>query len=305
MFQTTSHRIRLNSFSFASGFAPRRPARLPGIAVLVPALALFTACAGEFHELGELEQKAISQNGIKFNGLNFNGLNFNGMSMNAITQNALSQDTTQTGGSQPLNTANIDLTSELARSLVKYSVGCALNEGDILFATVDGVYYEFPGNLGVAPAWRDRALNSDEAEAVSACLLAHVNYYQVPVAISVRDLISTLAPGEETDFSWYEASFFGNLFNNPQQKYVCVGDPAPDFTQVDPANAGDRYLRRCSDVEVAGSNVTMCEFTFVGACADVCTFAADGSIVSCAANGQNFQRVASVWLADDTEYITN
>ena len=117
--------------------------------------------------------------------------------------------------------------SEGGRQTLKYLASCALKEGMVLTAEHQGERLEFPGGLGLAPAWHQRALNSAEQRWLSACLLARTNFFGVPVQLSMRSDFPSNAPGlhELTDadapYTLEEGAFFGNLFSPKPTRYVC------------------------------------------------------------------------------------
>ena len=90
------------------------------------------------------------------------------------------------------------------------------------------------GRLGLAPDWRRRGLTQAEARLVSACILARLNRFGVPVEISLRadprasepPPALRAGPGERTDFALHEGAFFGDLFAPGAPAYVCQGRAA-------------------------------------------------------------------------------
>ncbi len=109
--------------------------------------------------------------------------------------------------------------------LIEYLVECALPPGHSIITDVGGETLEFEGLVGLAPEWEDDACDQDCQEWVSACLLARTN-------VSGDDVVLWLkadhpAIGMETHplFPVYEASFFGNLFADPNDSYICQGSP--------------------------------------------------------------------------------
>src|SRR5262249_21384694 len=63
------------------------------------------------------------------------------------------------------------------RHLLTYLVRCALPEDVAVYAQHGPDRFTFPGRLGLAPRWLYEAMTPSEERWVSACLLAHVNYF--------------------------------------------------------------------------------------------------------------------------------
>lgn len=122
--------------------------------------------------------------------------------------------------------------TEDGRMRLKYLINCALPAGVIVETEADGKRYEFPGDLGLASEWSQRALTAEESRWVSACILARTNYFGREVKISIR---ADPAPAgrltadseERARFPLHEAGFFGNIFSPDAPAYVCIGDESP------------------------------------------------------------------------------
>jgi hypothetical protein len=141
-----------------------------------------------------------------------------------------------------------------------------LPEGTIVDATVDGLNYGFPGSLGLAPAWSQRALEPMEARRVSSCILARINHFGVTVQLSLRASGVIEADAEErTGFTLHEGAFFGNIFTDEFPAYVCTGDAIPDRDR-----RLDALRRVCSVADgtrtADGRPLTYCGFIVVGPC---------------------------------------
>lgn len=114
-----------------------------------------------------------------------------------------------------------------SRNTLKYLASCALDAQAVLTASHDGVAYEFPGGLALAPHWHARAMTDEEQRWVSACMLARTNRFGTRVELSMRSPFPTKAqalstePGEEAAYPLEEASYFGNLFTANPTAYVC------------------------------------------------------------------------------------
>ena len=72
------------------------------------------------------------------------------------------------------------------RKQLTYLVRCALPADVAVYADVDGERFTFSGSIGLAPRWLTEAMTPSEERWVSACLLAHVNYFGKQVRISIR-----------------------------------------------------------------------------------------------------------------------
>jgi hypothetical protein len=53
-------------------------------------------------------------------------------------------------------------TTPAARKTLKYLASCALDAGTVLTARHEGVDFEFPGGIGLAPEWYRRAMTEEE-----------------------------------------------------------------------------------------------------------------------------------------------
>jgi hypothetical protein len=114
------------------------------------------------------------------------------------------------------------LTSSAGRELLKYLVECALPAGDTI--SKQGTTYF--GAVGLAPEWKDSACDEECQEWVSACLLARTNLYGTKVEIEMRAEHPAIGLGRDDGLFVQEGAFFGNLFQNPPQAYVCSGSGA-------------------------------------------------------------------------------
>ncbi len=211
-----------------------------------------------------------------------NRISLNRISLNRIALNSLD------------NTIH---TTPEGREVLEYVVRCALAEGDILVATHEGVEYEFPGLLGLATEWEFRALNTSEEHMLSACLLAHVNAFNVSVPISLRSPGALGVSADElVDYPVYEATFFGDLFGE-FDTYSCIGDN-PD---VAAAHSPDRAIRVCGDP------TEDCEIVSLGRCRDVCaTRTPKQGWQDCRApDGTLFSETVSAYLHDANNDCNN
>ena len=118
------------------------------------------------------------------------------------------------------------------RKQLTYLVRCALPADVALYADIEGERFTFPGSIGLAPGWLTEAMTPSEERWVSACLLAHVNYFGKHVQVSMRATpppVPALAVSddEQQTFSMFEGGFFGNLFTSNPVAYTCQGARTP------------------------------------------------------------------------------
>jgi hypothetical protein len=270
---------------------------LKTIAALLTLAAAACAVEDEISVAGT-SRAVASENRLSLNRLSLNRLSLNRLSLNRLSLNRLSLNRLSLNG---LASDGLETTEE-GRELLTYVARCALQAHDTLVAEVDGVTYEFPGALGLSPMWESRALIEQEAQQVSACLLAHVNAFGVSVPISLGTPQLGRASGERELFAVYEAGFFGNLLDDEPLMFACTG------TAADTAHAQSsfRALRVCSDPISGDDDASQCSdggdipFYTVGDCADVCDVSVEGvGWRDCAAGGGVYAHPVSSWLIND------
>lgn len=158
------------------------------------------------------------------------------------------------------------------RDLLKYLVSCSLQEGVNVVTTVGTERFSFAGKMGLAPGWSVRPMTDREERLVSACLLARTNRFGVPVEISSRN-DSPDAPvslqadeNERQKFPFHEGGFFGNMFKDDAEAYVCIGQTS----SLRRAHL-ERLRRECA-LPPGGSDapqkLSRCNFIIVGDCQD-------------------------------------
>ena len=219
------------------------------------------------------------------------------LSINALSINALSSDVfvLDPGVSNGLEN------SEEGREALRYLSRCALADGQILSVEVEGVVHEFPGLLGLADEWVSQPLDADEARALSACLLAHINAYGVSVPISLRGGELTADQSEEDLYGLHEAAFYGTLLSGTPRMYVCSATDATTARAV----SSDRSWRVCSEVQrgqMSKCNSWGSMFIVTGACDQVCSQYTDGVGWSqCYApdTGEVHEHTINSWLIDN------
>lgn len=178
----------------------------------------------------------------------------------------------------PASAAELTLHDEVlaqtadGRELLKYLVSCALPEGTTAVASAGSERFSFAGKMGLAPAWSARGMTEHEERLVSACLIARTNHFGVTVQISMRNDASNAPASLQTDarekaqFPFFEGSFFGNLFKEKPEAYVCTGNPAKErhrhLTQLQ---------RVCTLPRINSDSprsASVCNFVIVGNCHD-------------------------------------
>ena len=144
------------------------------------------------------------------------------------------------------------------------------------------------GGLGLAPDWSDRPLTQAEQELVSACVLARVNAFGVPVRISLRALDMNHPPpalavteDEKRTYPLFEGAFFGNIFARPPQMFACSGQATPRDLQ---------QLERVCTLPTHGDE-TVCTFVLTGPCP---------SVGAPHARGRNWPNAIAVYLSKES-----
>jgi len=224
-----------------------------------------------------LSPNGLSPNGLSPNGLSPNGLSPNGLSPNGLSPNGLSPNGLSPNGLSPnaaAQIANPGLLGDSSRRLLKYTVGCALNDTQsFAFQWTDalGVVHneKYMGLLGLAPSWADGPLNKPGQRWVSACLAARTNRYETSVMLSLRgnlDPLKKLVASESVAYPHIEGAFWGNLFSAQPYLHACY-----DAENV--ANSRAR-LRDCAAGQVdtvSGDLVSCANIEIVGECEDLCS----------------------------------
>ena len=167
------------------------------------------------------------------------------------------------------------------RKQLIYLVRCALPADVALYADIEGERFTFPGSIGLAPRWLTEAMTPSEERWVSACLLAHVNYFGKHVRISIRATGVSVpelqaSADEQQTYTIFEGGFFGNLFAPAPVAYTCRGERTP-------AQASDPILqdRVCTqetgETTAEGMPMTFCRFLLTGRCEDPTSFTVNGT----------------------------
>ncbi|WP_437304759.1 hypothetical protein [Sorangium sp. So ce388] len=179
--------------------------------------------AGELEVLNSSADELVSGNALSANALSANALSANALSANALSANALRPEAASA-------LRDPGARGDLFRTLVKYTVSCALNESQSFrFSWTDragAIHREvYTGHLGLADRWDRRPLDADGKQMVSACLAAHTNRYGVSVLISMRSAQNPLrhevGPDELDEYPHIEGAFWGNLFSETPYLRAC------------------------------------------------------------------------------------
>jgi hypothetical protein len=198
-------------------------------------LAACSSAPGEVEEpIGSAQQAALANNALANNALANNALANNALANNALANNALANNALATNALANNALVMQDLDDPNAREVLEYIVSCALPPDESVVVTAQGTTYTYPGLLGLAPEWGepDGSCGNDCQQWVSACLFARVDFLGVKREISLRGENPglALAPAERRDFTVREATYFGNVFKSPQQRYACL---SPGQTEIE------------------------------------------------------------------------
>ena len=241
------------------GMTPSHLAGMRSLLTVVLVSTMATACVGEpdvsTRTQGVLEGNAITTNGIATNGVLLNGIATNGIATNQLSNNLY------------LLATNDLLSTGDGREVLKYVIGCAIPSGVTLTGSYEGVTYNFIGEIGLAPSWLGRGLQESEQRWVSACLIARVNLYGVPVSISIRGPHKALkvSEAEARDYSVEEGAFYGNVFRAVEEPIVWNACRGRDQAV---SEDGTLDLRDCTEEDPTNPGFTRCGFAYAGDCAD-------------------------------------
>jgi hypothetical protein len=153
-----------------------------------------------------------------------------------------------------------------SRDTVQYLVECALPEGHEITKLVDGEWLSFPGWLGLAPEWEDEPCDEDCQEWVSACLLARTNVSGQSVAVWMRADHPAIGQGTSLLYPAYEASFFGNVFADPESQHFCKGSVlGPLLSQLEGRTCAGLLDESCGFIKYSGCQPQLrCTFANLG-----------------------------------------
>jgi hypothetical protein len=166
------------------------------------------------------------------------------------------------------------------REQLKYLVRCALPADVTVYADIEGERFTFPGSIGLAPRWLTEAMTPSEERWVSACLLAHVNYFGKHVQISIRATGVAVpelqaSADEQQTYTIFEGGFFGNLFAPTPVAYTCQGMRSPAQAR-DPILQDRVCTQETGETTAEGMPLPVCHFLFTGRCEDPVNFTVHG-----------------------------
>ena len=243
---------KVSNFHTMKHISPLLSSRLALIAALLVQVGCSFQMEEQDEDLGIVQQMTMTENSLTENGLTTNGLTTNGLTTNGLTTNGL--------------TTNGLVMSELEENaaaplFLKYVVSCALPAGQSLSLVINGARTVFYGQLGLAPEWASDTGYCDATcrAWMSACILARVNYLGVTVPLSMRGPTPVLASssGERTAYPLSEATYYGDIFTSPQQRFACR---TPGSSLISRVCGGD------------GIDTTGCVVDVVDTCDNVCNY---------------------------------
>lgn len=167
----------------------------------------------------------------------------------------------------------------------QYLARCALPSGVSLDVTLNnGNTKTLQGALGLVPTWQTSPMtNNADRQIITSCLLAHANANGTSVQVSFRGNVAPInhvSAQEHNATPYYEATFYGNIFTDPNRVYVCQGDHGDN----------PKTGRSCSD------STGTCQIIRTGMCSDVCAPRVNpGYHPSCTGWNANFYYPISTW----------
>jgi hypothetical protein len=221
--------------------------------------------------------------------------------LGAMNASAASAHTQGSAANSPATlTRRIDLNipagsffaSREGRGLLKYLVRCALDAGTEAELTLPGENLTFTGDVGLAPAWAERALTLTEQRWVSACIHALTNKLGRSVRVDLRGAhpkIEADTEEERRTYPLHEGGFFGNLFQPKPVGYVCEGADRKKMLELPIGKL--RLCAQPSGITMAGGQpLSACGFIITGPCSSPSSFVVDG---------QRFDEVVHTWLSPE------
>jgi len=272
----------------ANQFCVIQECAMSKLAITMCLVSLLAGCSVHDEDRVAMAQ----QEAMSINAMSINAMSINAMSINALSSDVFELNYEATDGLEE---------SELGREALRYLARCALADGQTLHFEVDGVVYQYPGVLGLAPDWVSRSLDSSEASLMSACLLSHINAYGVSVPISLRGGGLTTDASEEDLYGLHEAAFYGEAFTATPRMYVCSATDATIARDL----SSYRSWRVCSETQrgqMSKCNDLGSMFIVTGACDQVCSQYTEGEGWSqCYApdTGEVHEHTINSWLIDN------
>ncbi|WP_232379770.1 hypothetical protein [Polyangium fumosum] len=208
---------------------------------------------------------------VQGNHLGANALALNALALNALALNALALNTLDPQALAAIEDPGPQ--GALVRAFLKYAIGCAFTPAQsFVFTWTDGNGVDhdevYKGELGVAPCWATGRLDTQGQSMVSACMAARVNYYQVPVTLSIRSLtepLKTLTGSQElAQYPDVEGAFWGNLWAPTPFLHACYNSATVANSRAWKRDCAVGHLREGGGIEACGI------IDIVGPCANVC-----------------------------------
>lgn len=250
-------------------------------AILASITGASSGCGAD-EAVGFSAEAALSPNALSPNALSPNALSPNALRPDALNPNALDPAALSPAALRSIRDPGE--AGDLARQLLRYTVGCAFTPGQTFgFTWTDPggtVHTElYAGLLGLAPAWATQPLDLAGQRWVTACLAARVNALGVSVMLSSRGSHAALGStaAERLTFMTREAVFFGNVFAGTPRIDACY-DPAsmlpaqmahrvcaqPAFLALDLDHLGSGY--DCGLIHVIGPCFGLLGLGVTGVC---------------------------------------
>ncbi len=228
--------------------------------LLISTVSLLTACVEGSNESTrqetELTTNRITANRITANRITANRITANRIAAERITANRLTVD----GAADEL------IATADGRELFSVLVACAIPEDITLEAIINGIKFEFAGEIGLTPQWLHRPLDQEGQGWVSACVFAKVNAQAEAINFSMRGPNRALEvdPIEREFFPVEEGAFYGNMFTPLDQPILWIACRGRGQAAHEPG-LNDRV---CAKPDENHPGLTQCGFFFAGDCGD-------------------------------------
>jgi hypothetical protein len=113
------------------------------------------------------------------------------------------------------------MSSDDGIATAKYLIRCALPKTESMrVKDYTGGLVTLTGELGLTPEWKDGQCDTVCQEKISACLMAFTNGDGQHVDI---ELAASFTLGTSHTYKYQEASFYGNVFLEKPQAFLCIG----------------------------------------------------------------------------------